>query len=100
MLTDFGIAHMAQYPDSIFETASGEKLCGFTVRWAACEILTYEYGLNKYEQQEPESESDSHHEDFKGKPTEEADIWAFGMVIYVCGYGLVHGNFAHHIPRK
>lgn len=100
MLTDFGIAHMTRYPDSIFKTASGDTLC-ISLRWAARELLNcdQESDLNKTEPRE--SDSDSYDEVSIGIHTKETDIWAFGMVIYVRGYyNLVYGSFAHHITRK
>ena len=65
LLADFGLSHMLVSLASInFSASSSFK---GTVRWMAPELMVQD-----------------------NRPTIQSDIWAFGMIIYVCELDFVH----------
>lgn len=60
LLADFGLLHLLTFSDTFTKTTGGVKS---TVRWTAVELFGLDSELQVF--------------------TKEADVWAFGMLIYV-----------------
>lgn len=87
-ITDFGLSRMTSYSQTILATSSHNTIRG-SARWMAYELLTQETGTEDSSQscllKGPESPGPtSYTESSIVTHTKASDIWAFGMVIYVC----------------
>ena len=102
MLTDFGFARMAKYSQTFFKTATRDASAG-SDRWMAKEFFDFDKLLGSNDSSSDEEHVQSRRpvrakvhavvpgargEESRPKKqhTKETDIWALGMVFYVCKY--------------